>query len=132
MSIGGPSPHSANDGAATSELSWSASSVRSFGGKNASTSNTPSFRIGGDWISPISDARSRSRPDRQAFSTRLERSTCSRLESGAASMPASVSKLVTTPSISSRSVSASDSQESDGARSEPTTLSGTPELDPGV
>ena len=36
------------------------------------------------------------------------------------------------PSISSRSVSASVSHESGGAFSEPTTLSGTPALEPGV
>ena len=47
-------------------------------------------------------------------------------------MPTSARRLVTVPSISSRSASASASQESAGARSEPITLSGTPAVEPGV
>ena len=61
-SSGAPAPHAANDGEATSALSRKASSVRSLGGKNWSTSNTPSLRIGGWATSPISVPRSRSRP----------------------------------------------------------------------
>ncbi len=115
-----------------SAFSLSASSVRSFGGKNASISNTPSFRIGGDWICPIRTPRSRSWPARQLFSTRLERRTCSRLEIGSAVIPTRPSRLVTVPSISSRSVSASVSHESGGELSDPITFSGTPADDPGV
>ena len=91
-----------------------ASFVRSAGGKNWSISKTPSLRIGGDWISPIRAPRSRSRPARHAFSIRFESSTCSRLESGSAWIPTSASRLVTVPSISSRSASASVSHESVG------------------
>ena len=119
-------------GDATSAFSVNASFVRSAGGKNWSISKTPSLRIGGVWISPIKAPRSRSRPARHAFSIRFESSTCSRLESGSALIPTSASRLVTVPSISSRSASASVSQESAGASSEPTMLSGTPAVEPGV
>ncbi len=47
-------------------------------------------------------------------------------------IPTSPSRLVTVPSISSRSVSASVSHESVGARSDPITFSGTPADEPGV
>ena len=117
-------------GEATSALSVKASFVRSAGGKNWSTSKTPSLRIGGAWISPIRVPRSRSRPARHACSIRFESSTCSRLASGSAAIPTSARRLVTVPSISSRIVSESVSQR--GARSEPTTFSGTPALEPGV
>ncbi len=119
-------------GEATSAFSVNASFVRSAGGKNWSISKTPSLRIGGVWISPISDPRSRSRPARHAFSIRFESRTCSRLESGSALIPTSARRLVTVPSISSRRASASVSQESAGDFSEPTMLSGTPAVEPGV
>ncbi len=51
---------------------------------------------------------------------------------GRPAMPISPSRLVTVPSISSRSVSDSVSHDSGGACSEPTTLSGTPAFEPGV
>jgi hypothetical protein len=127
-----PWPHAAKLGEATRELSVNASFVRSAGGKNWSISKTPSLRIGGDWISPISVPRSRSRPPRHAFSIRFERRTCSRLESGSARMPTSARRLVTVASISSRSASSSVSHDSRGAPREPMTFSGTPEVEPGV
>ena len=127
-----PRPHAAKVGEATSPFRVNASFVRSAGGKNWSISNTPSLRIGGLWISPISVPRSRSRPARHAFSIRFESRTCSRLESGSAAIPTSARRLVTVPSISSRSASASVSHESGGAFSEPTTLRGTPAVEPGV
>ena len=132
MSSGTPLTQAAKAGDAISPFRRSASAVRSFGGKKVSMSNTPSLRSGGDWTSPISVARSRSRPARQAFSIRFESSTNSRLASGSASIPISPSRLVTAPSISSRSVSDSVSHDSGGACSEPTTLSGTPASEPGV
>ena len=131
-SSGAPSPQAAKAGEAISAFSFSASSVRSFGGKNASISKTPSLRSGGDWIWPISPPRSRSWPERQAFSIRFERRTCSRLESGSVAIPTRPRRLVTVPSISSRSVSASASHESAGARNEPITFNGTPAEEPGV
>jgi hypothetical protein len=70
-SSGSPSLQAANVGEATSALSVNASFVRSAGGKNWSISKTPSLRIGGVWISPISVPRSRSQPARQAFSIRF-------------------------------------------------------------
>ena len=131
-SSGSPSAHAAKVGEATSPFRVNASFVRSAGGKNWSISNTPSLRIGGLWISPISVPRSRSRPARHAFSIRFESKTCSRLESGSAAIPTSARRLVTVPSISSRSASASVSHESGGVFSEPTTLRGTPAVEPGV
>ena len=47
MSSGGPAAHAANDGEASNPLSFIASAIRSSGGKNWSSSNTPSLRIGG-------------------------------------------------------------------------------------
>ena len=87
----------------------------------------------GETGSRRSATRGRGRgPARQAFSIRFESRTCSRLESGSAVIPTRPSRLVTVPSISSRSASASVSHESDGARREPITFSGTPAEEPGV
>ncbi len=47
MSSGGPAAHAANDGEASNPLSCIASFMRSASGKNWSSSNTPSLRIGG-------------------------------------------------------------------------------------
>ena len=114
MSSGTPSPQAPKVGEATSALSRNASSVRSFGGKNWSMSNTPSLRIGGCATWPISVPRSRLWPARHAVSIRFASSTCSREESGSEAIPTSARRLVTVPSISSRSVSASVSHESGG------------------
>jgi hypothetical protein len=51
-------PHAANDGDASRPLSRIASAVRSSGGKNWSSSKTPSLRIGGRVIMPTSAGRS--------------------------------------------------------------------------
>ena len=132
MSSGTPALQAANDGEAISPFSRIASAVRSAGGKKTSMSNTPSLRSGGACTSPISVGRSRFRPARHACSIRLASSTNSRLASGSAAIPTNPSRLVTTLSISSRSVSASVSQDNGGAASEPITFSGTPASDPGV
>ena len=55
MSSGAPLIHAPNDGEASRPLSRIANAVRSFGGKNASSSNTPSLRIGG--VSAMPDQR---------------------------------------------------------------------------
>ena len=55
MSNGGPSAQAANDGEASSPLSLRASSMRASCGKNWSSSNTPSLRIGGLPTMPTSD-----------------------------------------------------------------------------
>ena len=98
-------------GEATSALS--VSELRAIcGGKNWSTSKTPSLRIGGAWISPIRVPRSRSRPARpRVFGQVRERVL--RLASRSAAIPTSARRLVTVPSISSRIVSGSVSQESE-------------------
>ena len=54
-------------------------------------------------------------PARQLCSSRFERSTCSRLPSGSASIPTRPSRLETVPSISSRIASSSVSHERVGA-----------------
>ncbi len=131
-SSGGPCSHEAKAGDAIRPLSFMASARRSFSGKNVSTSNTPSLRMGGCWISPSSAARSRSRPSRHECSMRLASRMCSRLEIGSASIPTSPSRPETNPSISSRSASASSSNGTVGAASDPTMLSGTPASEPGV
>ena len=130
MSSGGPADHAANDGDASKPLSFMASAVRSFGGKKLSSSNTPSFRIGGVCTCATSVGRSRLLPAIHDVSIRLARRMCSRLESGSASMPTSPSSPEAYPSISSRIVSTS--AVSAGACSDPTMFSGTPAVEPGV
>ena len=87
MSSGWPAPHAANDGEASRPLSFIASFVRSAGGKNWSSSNTPSLRIGGCWICPTSVGRSSDAPCDHEYWIRLASRMCSRLDSGSASMP---------------------------------------------
>ena len=83
--------------------------MRSSGGKNASSSNTPSLRNGGCLhLRRRAPARSRSWPlGPGVLATRLASRMCSRLDSGSASMPTSPSSPDTNPSTSSAMVSAS-------------------------
>ncbi len=129
MSSGCPVPHAANAGDASRPLSFIASFVRSSDGKNCSSSNTPSLRIGGCWTIPTSAARSSEVPDDHECWTRLARRMCSRLDSGSASMPTSPSRPDTKPSISSPTISGSSVS---GTCNEPTMLIGTPDCEPGV
>ena len=105
--------------------------MRSVGGKNVSTSKTPSLRSGGVCTSPISVARSRSRPARHACSTRFASSTNSRLASGSAAIPTSPSRLITCPRSRRAAPRPRSPRQSAGARSEPTRFSGTPASEPG-
>ena len=89
MSSGGPDAQAANAGDASSPFRRMARAVRSAGGKNASSSNTPSLRSGGACTWPTSVARSRLRPATQLVSIRLASRMCSRDDSGSASMPTS-------------------------------------------
>ena len=57
MSSGSPWPHAANAGEASRPLSRRASFVRSAGGKNSSSSNTPSLRSGGACTWPTRPAQ---------------------------------------------------------------------------
>ena len=95
MSSGEPIAHDANDGDASSPLSFIASAMRSSAGKNWSTSNTPSLRIGGDGIIPTSDVRSSARPSLHEWWTRFDSRMCSRLANGSAAMPTRPSRPVT-------------------------------------
>ena len=80
--------HAPNDGDASRPLSRIANAVRSFGGKNWSSSNTPSLRIGGCCTMPDqASARSRLRPAVHSLGIRFDSRMCSRLDSGSASMP---------------------------------------------
>ena len=130
MSSGGPVIHAANDGDASRPLRRIAKSIRSFGGKNESSSNTPSLRTGGVWIMPISEARSRLRPAVHSLRMMLDTRMCSRLVSGSASMPTRPSSPLTNPSISSPTISASF--DAAGGWSEPTMLIPIPADEPGV
>ena len=109
-----------------------ASAIRSLGGKNVSSSKTPSRRIGGSWICIRSEERSRSMPCPQACSTRFASRMCSRLVTGSASMPASTRRPDTRPSISSRRVSWSCAAPAFGAERSPRTFRGIPAVEPGV
>ena len=129
MSSGRPAPQAAKAGEASSPLSLRASFIRSPGGKNWSTSNTPSLRIGGVWIIPTSVGRSSALPADHECWIRLASRMCSRLDSGSASMPTRPSSPDTYPSISSPTTSASSVS---GTCSEPTMFSGVPDWDPGV
>ena len=130
MSSGTPLIQAAKLGEASRPFSRIANAVRSFGGKNESSSNTPSLRIGGVSAMPTSVGRSRLRPFDHSFMIRLDSRMCSRLDSGSASMPTRPSRPLTYPSISSPTVSWSD--RSAGACSEPTMFTPTPPADPGV
>ena len=87
MSSGAPAAHAANEGEASRPLSLMASVVRSAGGKNWSSSNTPSLRIGGCCTWPTSVPRSSDWPCVHAVSMRLLSRMCSRDDSGSAAMP---------------------------------------------
>ncbi len=95
MSSGDPIAHDANDGEASSPLSFIANAMRSSAGKNWSTSNTPSLRIGGEGIIPTNATRSSGRPSLQEWWMRFDSRMCSRLASGSAAMPTSPSSPVT-------------------------------------
>ncbi len=130
MSRAGPSAHAANAGDASNPLSRMASFMRSSGGKNWSSSNTPNFRIGGFPTRPTRVGRSSARPSVHEWLIKLESKMCSRLDSGSAAMPTNPSRPETYPSISSPTTSASPM--SSGTCSEPTMFTGTPDFDPGV
>ena len=132
MSSGSPCIQAANEGDATRPFSRMASAIRSLAGKNVSSSNTPSRRIGGSWICMSRVARSRSTDCLHACSTRFASRMCSRLWMGSASMPASTSRPDTRPSISSLSASSSWAAAPFGADRLPRTLSGIPAVEPGV
>ena len=71
-----------------------ASAKRSLDGKNDSRSITPTLVIGGVCTAEIRLARSRSRPAFHDSANSVETRMCSRLRSGSASTPASVSTLL--------------------------------------
>ncbi|CAB4603878.1 unannotated protein [freshwater metagenome] len=130
MSSVEPRIQAANDGEASSPFRRIANAVRSFGGKNASSSNTPSLRMGGVSAMPTSVGRSRLRPCCHSFRIRFDSRMCSRLDSGSASMPTRPSRPLTYPSISSATVSWSSTFG--GACSDPTMFTPTPAAEPGV
>jgi len=130
MSSAGPSIHAPNEGEASRPFRRIAKAVRSFGGKNSSSSKTPNFRMGGLATIPTSDGRSKLRPDDHSLRIRLLSKMCSRLLNGSASMSTRLSRPLTNPSTSSPMISSST--PSSGACIEPTMLRPTPAFEPGV
>ncbi len=130
MSSGGPASQAPNDGEASRPLRRIANAVRSFGGKNWSSSNTPSLRMGGFMTMPTSVGRSRLRPAFHSLWIRFDSRMCSRLLSGSDSMSTRLSRPDTKPSISSPTISGS--VPAAGACSEPMMFRPTPALEPGV
>ncbi len=130
-SIACPCIHGEKDGVARSAFIRIANSFRSLRGKNDSISNTPSLRIGGDWICLMSSAKSRLMPCAQDRSIRFASKMCSWLLSGSTSIPISPNipdtRLATSARLDSRL-----SCQSVGAESEPRALRGIPVVDPGV
>ena len=130
MSIGSPVSQVAKEGEASNPLSLMAKAMRSVGGKKASSSSTPSLRMGGCCTCASSVPRSRLCPLDHAFWIRLASRMCSREESGSPEMPSMPRTLVTYPSISSLTTSGSVS--TGGAVRSPTMLTGRPADEPGV
>ena len=95
MSMGSPVIQFAKLGAASTALSFMANACRSFGGKNSSSSNTPSLRMGGCCTRASRVGRSMFSPAAQAVAMMLLSRMCSRLESGSAAIPTTDSRLVT-------------------------------------
>ena len=91
-------------------MSRIANAVRSFGGKNASSSNTPSLRIGGFCTMPDERRQVEAAPVRPLVHGSGCSAGCARgCDSGSASMPTRPSRPLTKPSISSPTISASAS-----------------------
>ena len=129
---GVPCIQASKPGAASRLFSAIASLKRSLAGKNESIFITPTLVIGGFWISPIRPGTSRLRPSFQALSRRRDIRMCSRLETGSASMPSSVSMPVAVACTRSRYRSISSIRFWSGAANECSTDTGSPELLPGV
>ena len=113
-SSGSPRVQVAKRGEASRLLIASASSMRSFAGKNVSRSSAPSLSMGGFCTLATSEARSTARPARQALSSRFDSRMCSRLCSGSASRPSSVSSPDTTEPMRSASAPLSAISSSGG------------------
>ncbi len=129
---GSPSIHASKPGAPSRLLRRIARPKRSLAGKNESSVMTPILSIGGFWISPIRLATSRSRPARQALSSKREIKMCSRLATGSASISSNVRIPVAVACTRSRYRSTSSINACSGAANDCSTDTGRPELLPGV
>ena len=131
-SSGSPSSQASKPGAAATVLSRLARANRSPAGKKFSRSRKPTRSIGGAGIARTSVPKSTFCPLFHKASTIVERSTCSRLVPGSASMPTSARIPETSDSIRSRRASGSSRMATAGASRLPSMASGRPARLPGV
>ncbi|NCA10215.1 hypothetical protein EBR56_00115 [bacterium] len=131
-SSGSPASQASKPGAAATVLSRLASWKRSPAGKKFSRSRNPTRSTGGAGIARTSVPKSIFCPLFHRASTIEERSTCSRLRPGSASMPASARIPDTSDSIRSRRASGSSSTAAAGASRLSSIASGRPARLPGV
>ena len=118
-------------GDATSALSFIASFMRSFAGKNVSSGNTPSLSMPGSCTSGISRSSVTARPPSHSRATSAD----SRMYAGDCASfpaPASDSNPATVASTASRSAVASTRTASGGGSIADKMLSSSPAGDPGV